>query len=87
MAIEPGSLRTDFLTHTLYLATPFQILYDVLESVVWFIFPNLENSDVAGILRFGPQLQLQPHPDSRRCALQCFQRHAIVIGIKQAIEL
>ena len=46
---DAGTLGSYSLIHTLYLVTPFQILYDVLESVVRFILPNLESFDIAGI--------------------------------------
>ena len=49
VAIDSSSLRADFFIRRLYLATPFQVLDDVLERIVRFIFPDFERLNIAGV--------------------------------------
>jgi hypothetical protein len=51
VAIDSSSLRADLFIRTLYLATPFQVLDDVFERIVRFLFPNFEGLDIAGVFR------------------------------------
>jgi len=51
VAIASSSLRADFFIRRLYLATSFQVLDDVLERTVRFLFPNFEGLNIAGVFR------------------------------------
>ncbi len=50
VATESSSLQADFFIRRLYFATAFQVLDDILEGIVRFLFSNFKGLNVAGIL-------------------------------------
>lgn len=50
VVIASSSFLADFLILRLYLATPFQILNDVFEPVIGFMFAGLERFEILCIL-------------------------------------
>lgn len=50
VATKSSSLQADFFIRRLYFATAFQVLDDILEGIVRFLFSNFKGLNVAGIL-------------------------------------